>query len=319
MPAVLATIGLVGLLLTADPVGRALDGYDRRESTTGSLWARGWSRGDVEWAASFLPDALGRVEQRLGRRRERPFVTILTRGGAELSRLLGRFGARPPSGEVQGVALPGLDLMIVRADLLELSVPGDPTATTVTHEVAHLVIHRRRDVVIPRWLDEGLAVWVSSGPPAPRREAYLSLLARTGGLYRLETLDRAFPAGAVATSIAYQQSCLLVVFLAERWGTEVVGELLDRLEGGASIEAALGEATGLDGSRFEEEFVRWTAGRWSLFSSLLATVNVWAVAAVLALAAFVRRAIRSRRQLRELEREEAESAPADEQDPRVEP
>ncbi|MBN1443016.1 MAG: hypothetical protein JXA90_09910, partial [Planctomycetes bacterium] len=129
-------------------------------------------------------------------------------------------------------------------------------------------------------------------------------------LYRLKTLQRAFPRGSLATSVAYQQSFLIVRFLVERWGDESIPSLIDRLEAGEDALAALSAVTGLSAERFEEEFTRYAAGLHSLVGSLVALLNVWTVAGLLAVVAIGRYLLRRRRLLRRLAEEEAAGEPA---------
>lgn len=297
----LATLGLPAA---------SLDGYLRREVPRGVVLSRGWSAGEVDWASEYLERSLSRVERRLGRRLMRPIAMVLAGSRQEMARLARELGGSEPGPLVQGLAFPSRAVLIVRRDLLDLSVPGDPAAVTIDHEVAHIVLHSGRPAGIPRWLDEGVAVWASQGRIAAKEEAYLSLLARTGSLYRLKTLQRAFPRGSLATSVAYQQSFLIVRFLVERWGDESIPSLIDRLEAGEDALAALSAVTGLSAERFEEEFTRYAAGLHSLVGSLVALLNVWTVAGLLAVVAIGRYLLRRRRLLRRLAEEEAAGEPA---------
>lgn len=282
-----------------------LDKYERRDGPTGPVYSHGWPDAEVRWAENHLRRELDKVEDRLGRRRGKSFVTVLVGDYREFRRVVEAVGGEAPDVFTRGVAFPGRSIIVIRGDLLRSAIE-DPKAVTITHEVAHLVLHRRLQTQLPRWLDEGIAVWVSRGHLAPRDEAYLSLLARANGLYRLETLERAFPPGHHASALAYQQSFLMVSFLATQFGDRAVLDLLDLLEAGTPSSDALARVTGLSPPDIEKEFTRWTATRTSIFWSLLAIFNPWTFAALLALVAIARYVVRRRRRLREMGEEEGE-------------
>ena len=289
-----------------------LKAYDRRDIPTGFLYSRGWHDDAVRWAEIFLPKALSRIEARLGRQLEGRFKTILVGDFAEFDRVYQQITGRrtAPDRYTQGVAFPSLRLIVVRGDLVRGPTFEDPAAVTLTHEVAHIVLHRFPDTKIPRWLDEGMAVWVSGGRLTPRDEAYLSLLARTSSLYRFETLETEFPPGHLPTTTAYKQSYLMIRFLQSVYGEQAPIELLDLLESGETTGHALEAITSLSLEQLEEDFFRWTRARRSFLESLVLVVNLWTVVALLALVAIARYLLKRRRLLRKLEEEEGPALPA---------
>ena len=290
----------LSLALPAQDLG-FLERYQHRRIATGPLFYHGWGAGAVRWAEGFLPETKARIEAKLGRRLERPFTTVLVDSYADLRQIVERLGGSAPDPYTQGVALPGHRMIVVRGDLLRETSLDDPRAVTLTHEVAHLVLHRGPGTQIPRWLDEGVAVWVSQRQLSMQDEAQLSLLARTGSLYSLQSLEKRFPEVHNLTTVAYMQSYLMVLFLETQYGSEAIVELLDLLERGTPIREALQVVTGLGLEDLEGDFVLWTAGRHSLLFSLLAVVNIWTVAALLALLAIARHIVRRRRLLRRME------------------
>ena len=297
-------LGLFSFLAVPGEPLRFLDTYRERAAATGPLYSRGWTEKSVRWAEAFLPQAKARVEARLGRQMEGRFTTVLVSDFRELRDVVRRLGGDVENPHTRGVTLPSHRLIVVRGDVLFDAAGGDPRAVTLTHEVAHLVLHRRPGLRLPRWLDEGVAVWVSQEQLTFRDEAELSLLARAGGLYSFEGLEERFPESHNLTTIAYRQSHLMVVFLKEQYGAEAIVELLDRLEGDAPVQQALEVITGLSLEELEEDFVRWTASRHSLLVSLVALVNIWTLCALLALVAIARYIFKKRRGMRRLEDED---------------
>jgi hypothetical protein len=296
-------------LILALPQVRELEaaGYARREIPTGPLFLDRGSLGREAWAREVVPRGLRAVERKLGRELGREFTTVLVFGAAELRRAI-----RPQEIEraesTLGVAVPRRGLLAVRTDISYSERPEDPAFQTLFHEIAHLVVHRKPSVEIPRWLDEGVAMWAAGTVLTAREEAHLALLARAGGLYRFESLDRAFPREHEPSAIAYQQSLLFVEFLVARAGKDAVGRLLDAIEGGEDSWKALGQLIGREREAWAVEFVEWVSARRSWMEILLHLVNLWTIAGILAVIAILRYVFRRRRLLRDMERREASEA-----------
>jgi hypothetical protein len=296
------------LLAGGDP----FEGYREEDLSTGKLcWRGGWSEWERREVARSLPGALRHVEERLQRRLARPFRTVLAEGGGELRDLVLRLGGNPDLGvQVLGVALPALDVLILRGGLL----PGSMSyQVTLHHEITHLVLHAHPGVRIPRWLDEGVAQWVSGIQLAPSEDAHLALLARLGSLYSFESLEYAFPPLEDLTSIAYQQSLLMVEYARQRWGADAVPRLLSLVEAGQTGCDALAALSGLPLAALERDFTRWVAARKSLVAVLSYLFNFWTLTSLLALVAIVCQVVRRRRKLKAMELASDES-PAPEQD-----
>jgi hypothetical protein len=296
---------LIAALLTATG---SFEGYDQEIIPTGNLYSRGWEPSARARVIRILPKVLSDLEQLLGRRLNRSFTTVLTPDGYELERLVKAWsGSSLPAHTVLGVALPTQSMLFVRGGY---SFRADAFETTLIHEVAHLVIHRKKGARIPKWCDEGAATWASGASLSAEEESYLALLARVGSLYRLESLERRFPQAHTPTTIAYQQSYLLVTYLSERYGPESIPRLLDLFEEGAQTSGALQAVAGIPLHQIEQEFRSWVLARRSLLAALSSIVNLWTISALLAIAAIFRLWIRSRRRLaamREAERTEPET------------
>jgi hypothetical protein len=119
------------------------------------------------------------------------------------------------------------------------------------HELTHLVIHQATDNPfgdIPRWLDEGLAVYMSGELDADWR-GYRELVeqrAARGQIMTLQTLSSSFPADSQQAGLAYAQSGLIVEFIIDHYGQEAMAHLLEIFSEGASYDEALQQALGVD-------------------------------------------------------------------------
>lgn len=119
------------------------------------------------------------------------------------------------------------------------------------HELTHLVIHQATDNPygdIPRWLDEGLAVYMSGEIDADWR-GYRGVVARNAKsdtLMTLQTLSSSFPADSSQASLAYAQSGAVVEFIIQHYGQDAMAHLLEIFSEGALYDTALEEALGVD-------------------------------------------------------------------------
>ena len=208
-----------------------LDSYQRENGPFGHLYFRG---GEISFGDDRVREvqrALEAVEKKLNRRLGRQVTVVLVPDRAELARIVVQMTDRQPADSVLGMAFPRRGWILVREDGSTM-LPWDRPRVTLMHEFSHLVVGRRATGSAPRWLDEGIAMWVSQNSIPSEDEARLSGLARIGGLFRSRDLERTFPDGHQLGSVAYQQSYLMVTYLVERHGKPVVSGLLDRLEEG---------------------------------------------------------------------------------------
>jgi hypothetical protein len=119
------------------------------------------------------------------------------------------------------------------------------------HELTHLVIHQATDNPfgdIPRWLDEGLAVYMSGELDAPWR-GYRDMVvrsARQDKLMTLQTLSSSFPADPEQAGLAYAESGSVVEFIIKHYGQKAMAHLLEIFSKGALYDDALEQALGVD-------------------------------------------------------------------------
>ncbi len=123
----------------------------------------------------------------------------------------------------------------------------------IAHELAHLVFH---DAVVspyeypPRWLNEGVAVYVSEGYPDSYRSQVLGA-AGGGTIVPLEGLGGHFPTRANRQSLAYAESIDAVDHLVETYGEPALVELIHAFGDGLGLDGAFIAATGEDFHAFD--------------------------------------------------------------------
>ena len=171
----------------------------------------------------------------------------------------------------------------------------------LTHELAHLILHRHiPEGALPRWLDEGVAQWVSGGVAeialmegaGPRlKQAVLS-----GRWVPFNSLAGPFPADDPALSLAYEQSRSFVEFIVLRYGSEGLLRILGGLRDGKRIEAAVEDAVSVSFGELEADWRDDLKRRvtWIVYLSDRLPVILFFLAAILTVLGFIRFLIRKR-------------------------
>lgn len=128
------------------------------------------------------------------------------------------------------------------------------------HEVSHVVVHRMTANPygdLPRWLDEGLAMY-AEGPLEATYEQALSRAKSENRLHSVQSLSSNFPTDAQAALLSYAQSHSLVKFIVERHGPDRLQNLLLILKEGSAYNPALEAALGVDSDGLETQWREWT-------------------------------------------------------------
>ncbi len=141
----------------------------------------------------------------------------------------------------------------------------DPwVGVVVPHELVHLVF----DTAVsnpyhfpPRWLNEGLATYLSEGYKSRDRQA-VEAAARTGALIPLDGLVGQFPTTREGFFLAYAESVSALDHLIARFGEDAMVELIRSYADGVTDDEAFRAAIGMDVAAFNADW----------FASLGATV-----------------------------------------------
>jgi tetratricopeptide (TPR) repeat protein len=127
----------------------------------------------------------------------------------------------------------------------------------LTHELTHAMLKSLAPRNMPAWLNEGLAMYFdgSDGAASERRLAaahvYIPLAALRVGFTTLSTAE---------ATLAYEVSAFAVHALIARLGTSNLGILLQDLDAGQSVEAAV-ERFGFTFTEFESGLARRVGAR----------------------------------------------------------
>lgn len=156
---------------------------------------------------------------------------------------------------VGGQANPLIRTMVgvIRPD----DVDSDWVDTLVTHELTHMVF---ADATAnpyhqpPRWLNEGLAVYLSEGYDVGRR-AQVADAAAHGQLIPLEGIAGLFPTTYDRFSLAYAESVSAVDHFIATYGRDTLVRLITSYRDGVTDDEAFLAATGADMRAFDDAWL----------------------------------------------------------------
>ncbi|NJN96385.1 MAG: hypothetical protein HC875_20850 [Anaerolineales bacterium] len=127
-----------------------------------------------------------------------------------------------------------------------------------THEMSHLVIHQATDNPyrgLPRWLDEGIAVYNEDteqlvGDFAPIFDEAVN----RNELMTLRSLSSPFPGDPLLANLAYGQSGAVVKFIIDTYGVDKMANLLSIFAEGSLDDEALETALGVNTDSLDNAF-----------------------------------------------------------------
>ncbi|HEY7523346.1 MAG TPA: peptidase MA family metallohydrolase [Candidatus Limnocylindrales bacterium] len=124
----------------------------------------------------------------------------------------------------------------------------------IPHELVHLVFNTAVDNPYhfpPKWLNEGLAVYLSQGVDRAARDA-VDAAAKRGELMPLTALSGQFPTTFERFSLAYSESASAVDYLVRAHGRDALVELIRSYATGTTDDRAFERAIGMDLDAFDE-------------------------------------------------------------------
>jgi len=203
-----------------------------------------------------------------------------------------------------GVAYPDLGLILITLTPEYASQQHD-IVETFKHELGHLALH---DAVkghnVPRWFNEGFAVFVSGESSLPRLQTLWTATV-AGNLIPLDKLERTFPDDPITASIAYAEAADVVRYLVRHQDRYRFDGLVERLARGITFDEALRLAYNIDRPTLEAEWREDVSKRYTYWPILSSTVVLWTGIVVLFFVGYRRRKRRDRVTLERWRREEA--------------
>ena len=208
---------------------------------------------------------------------------------------------------VAALAMPERNLVLF--DLSKMARHAFVLESTMKHEVCHLLLHHYvRENRLPKWLDEGVCQWVSSGVAEiiiERRVSFLDEAVLADKVISLQQLSDDFPKEDRSLILAYEQSKSIVTYISQKYGADRLLSILSRLRDGTALREAVKESLGITASELESN---WRGSlkkerTWLVYASIHIYEILFFVAALLTVGGFVRLILRKSRR-REGEEEE---------------
>jgi len=196
--------------------------------------------------------------------------------------------------EVVGAAFPdwGAAAALPYRQLIAIKSPasfplGRSLSELLQHEYTHLAMERRLyHIQPPRWLDEGMAMFISSewgwgeNINMTRAVIFNSMVP----LREIEELNT-FSEGRA--QIAYSESYLAVKYLLDSYGRESFNLFLDELKKNRPVDQALMTAIGSGYDGFEKEYFEYLRKKYTVMTFFSDTLYFWLALAMLVIIGFI--------------------------------
>jgi hypothetical protein len=212
-------------------------------------------------------------------------------------------GGRAPEWSA-GVAIPELRTIVLPAYPSARTTASDPIVA-LRHELVHLALNDYLGVPVPRWFDEGYAVWASGEWDASAGWQIRFALLR-GLAPPLDSISLQWPAGEQRARLAYLLSASAVEYLADRNGEPLFAAFLARWKREGSIDPAMRATYLMSLDAFEREWRNVVIRRYGWLLALAQVGVFWMLVTLLVLAVGWRRRRRDRDRLAAMEVAEAD-------------
>jgi hypothetical protein len=235
----------------------------------------------IESADEILIDARQQVIKLLGDSLDyKPSVYILDNVDDFNSLVTGKFpdwGAAAAIPERQLIVLKSPDIFNLNKGLKELLV----------HEYIHLITaHKAGYRQVPRWLDEGLAMYISMEWSWSDNLA-MSKATVFGNLISITEIDKVNRFNENKAQVAYATSYLAVEYLVDEYGSNAVNDILRYIFDGKSIEKALDSAIGSNVEEFQGDLDNEFDKRFNIASLFMDTIFFWLFLALIVVIGFI--------------------------------
>lgn len=253
-------------------------------------------------AADILADELPVISRELNVALESPIGVFIAPTRSSFIKLTG--GNVPHWGEA--VADPAKQIIILKSP--RWSRPSMNVRIILVHELVHILVQKRAgNASVPRWLNEGMAIYFS-GETSHYGGKEVSRAQLTDQLIPLATIDQVLSFETLRAQLAYQESYLAVVYIADQYGESALPKLLQSLSEASDLNLAFQKTFGLSVLQFEREWHAYLKQKyhWSIFSEFESVL--WIGATLLVFLAFWLIVRRNRRTVKKWEEEEQPSS-----------
>ena len=191
-------------------------------------------RNAAKEVVEMFPGVKTELEETLGWRLEfRPTVLLISNSSTLKKMAL--------SSLIVAVAIPQKNLVVI--DHSKMRIHPFTIRTTLKHELCHLLLHHyipREN--LPRWLDEGIAQWISDSMGEiimDRKRSFLNEAILSENYLSINELTVSFPRDNKSLLLAYEESKSLIEYISGKFGRQGVLDILKYLKMGYKVDAAV--------------------------------------------------------------------------------
>jgi hypothetical protein len=176
---------------------------------------------------------------------------------------------------IVGVAFSNLSLIILKSPR-DVSSQEYDLVKTFIHELTHIILGSafRGVEKIPRWLNEGLALY-ESGEWSFNRVTAMTRGVLTDSMIPLSELTYTFPTNPRDLQLAYAQSFYLVSFLITRFGRDSFHTFIKKYSHNKDLEKTLLQVYSLNLEELENEWKDFLKVRFSWIPLITSSTTVW--------------------------------------------
>jgi len=206
-------------------------------------------RAMAEEVADIYPMVKKDLEEALGWGTEFQATLLLIKKSEAFQKISG-------SNLIVAFAVPRKNLIVI--DYSKMKMHPFSIDVTMKHELCHLLLHHHvTNDNLPKWLDEGIAQWVSGGIAEVMmnpKESALNEAILTGKTMGMRGLVERFPQDRKSLFLAYEQSKSLVTYVFNQFGMDGLRGILKHLKDGDEWDMAILKGLSISFDELEKQW-----------------------------------------------------------------
>ena len=205
---------------------------------------------------------------------------------------------------IVGVAFSRLSLIILKSPREVTGLKADLLKTFI-HELTHIILGSafKGEEQIPRWLNEGIALYVSREWSFNRVTA-MTRAVLTDSIIPLSELTHRFPENPRDLQLAYAQSFYLVSFLITRFGRESFHTFIRLYSQKKDLEKTLFQVYSLSVEELETDWKSTLEMRFSWIPLITSSTTLWFVITLIFVYGYLNKKRKMKGTLKQWEEEE---------------
>jgi len=223
------------------------------ESIAGSIFVIYFQENDLHNSKAFLntlQTSYNRLSEEIGVTSDSVFIYVVP-SKKVFDQIVGRDFPKWSD----GFAAPAKSLIILKSP--NWMPPETDNEAIVIHELTHILLDRAaKGTPIPRWFNEGLAVFYS-GEKDYAASTLISKALLTNSIIPLSDIDQVLRFHKEKAQLAYQQGYLAVDYLFRKYGSDAVKRIIHKLGEGIDFNQAIIEIIDRDLWEFEDEWYQY--------------------------------------------------------------